>query len=176
MSNTRTDGMPDDLAATLAAGLKSNALPSAASARIRGNLLRRARAEACGTPSDTIRAEDGGWFALGSGVRMKVLREDLASVSFLLRLEPGARVPAHDHESEEECMVLEGQVSIGELTLTAGDYHLAHSGQPHSAMMTVNGTTLFLRGQMRDQYRAAAAVATAASNSAGATGAMAKID
>jgi quercetin dioxygenase-like cupin family protein len=50
------------------------------------------------------------------GVSRKVLRNDTESgeSAALVRLEPGASVPAHDHPAGEEVFVLEGDVAASD--------------------------------------------------------------
>jgi quercetin dioxygenase-like cupin family protein len=99
----------------------------------------------------TIPAAAGVWQKLAPGVAIKVLREDEQSRSLLLRMAPAAELPAHDHDLEEECLVLEGEVRLGDLRLRAGDYHLALRGIPHGVVRSEPGCLLFIRGQR--QYR-----------------------
>ena len=58
------------------------------------------------------------------GVSVKVLRNDreTGESAALVRLEPGASFPAHDHPAGEEVFVLEGDVRIGRHHLRSGDY------------------------------------------------------
>jgi hypothetical protein len=95
----------------------------------------------------TIRGDEGTWNVLIPGLSMKLLREDEATRSYLLRLAPGVRLPAHDHTCDEECIVLEGEVWLGNVHAYAGDYHLACRGLPHGELHTETGCLLFLRGQ-----------------------------
>ncbi|HNA30956.1 MAG TPA: cupin domain-containing protein [Thiobacillaceae bacterium] len=95
----------------------------------------------------TIRGVEGIWVPLLPGVSMKLLREDETTRSYLLRLEAGARLPAHGHDQDEECMVLEGDIWLGDVHAHAGDYHLARGGLPHGMLRTDGGCLLFLRGQ-----------------------------
>lgn len=95
----------------------------------------------------TIRGADGLWVPLLPGISMKLLREDETTRSYLLRMAPGATLPAHGHSHEEECMVLEGDVRLGDVQARAGDYHLARRGLPHGDLRTDGGCLLFLRGQ-----------------------------
>lgn len=95
----------------------------------------------------TIRETEGVWVPLLPGVRMKLLREDAETRSYLLRMAPGASLPAHNHIHEEECMVLEGEVQLGDVHAQAGDYHLARSGLAHGSLYSPGGCLLFLRGQ-----------------------------
>ncbi len=95
----------------------------------------------------TIRGGDGLWVPLLPGISIKLLREDVSTRSYLLRMAPGARLPAHGHSHEEECMVLEGDVRLGDVQVRAGDYHLARRGLPHGDLLSEGGCLLFLRGQ-----------------------------
>ena len=95
----------------------------------------------------TIRGDEGSWVSLMPRISIKVLREDASTRSYLLRMAPGAKLPAHDHSLEEECMVLEGDVWLGDIHAHAGDYHLARRGLPHGELTTEGGCLLFLRGQ-----------------------------
>ena len=58
------------------------------------------------------------------GVAVKTLRYDKTTgeSSYLLKLDAGARVPAHDHPAGEELYVLEGDFQVGPDKLGAGDY------------------------------------------------------
>jgi hypothetical protein len=96
--------------------------------------------------SATVRAEDGHWESLGEGVERKVLFQDAASkrVTFLVRGVPGARFPEHDHDDEEECYVISGDITFGTLRLDAGDYHRARRGMRHPAASTVGGCVLLM--------------------------------
>ena len=71
--------------------------------------------------------------------------------SFLLRLDPGATLPGHDHPGDEECMVLEGEMIIAGLRLGPGDYHLGRRGLPHGAISSPGGGLIFIRGALDEQ-------------------------
>ncbi|MGH8751935.1 MAG: cupin domain-containing protein [Burkholderiales bacterium] len=97
-------------------------------------------------PHSTIHAQEGPWIAVAPLVDMKVLRQDGDSASFLLRVQPGGKLPDHVHLEEEECLVLEGSLLLGEgVMLRAGDYHRAPKGSPHAPACTHTGALLFLR-------------------------------
>jgi anti-sigma factor ChrR (cupin superfamily) len=63
-----------------------------------------------------------------------------------MRVTPGAVYPAHAHDGDEECLVLEGEVSFGELTLRAGDFHLARKGHRHPQASSPQGCVLYISG------------------------------
>lgn len=95
----------------------------------------------------TIAAEAGQWQPFLDGVAIKVLREHEGTLSYLLRLSPGAALPPHRHPQDEECVVLEGWLRVGtQAEFGPGSYHLAHGGALHATISTVTGATLFLRG------------------------------
>jgi len=99
----------------------------------------------------TVDRADGHWQPLLAGVEIKVLREHLGLLSYLLRLEPGATLPPHRHPVDEECVVLEGRLRIGsQIELGPGGYHLAHAGALHAMISTVGGATIYLRGAVPD--------------------------
>lgn len=121
----------------------------AVAARLRERLLTAARQTLADAPTAhlTIRATEGGWSEVLPGVAVKMLREDAATRSYLLRLAPGASVPPHAHTLDEECVVLEGDVWLEGLHASAGDFHVARGGSRHGEIRTDGGCLLFLRGE-----------------------------
>ena len=112
-------------------------------ATIRERLHRRIRASAAIT---TVQPEDGAWEPFSPKVTIKILRRDVHTQSYLLKLEAGAVLLPHVHGQDEECMVLEGEVRIGELVVRQGAYHLAPKGVAHEPIRSNGGAVLFLRG------------------------------
>jgi anti-sigma factor ChrR (cupin superfamily) len=93
----------------------------------------------------TVRSNAGAWMDFLPGVQVKPLHSDGRYHSILLRMAAGASLPAHFHEDDEECVVLEGRVRIGDVGVSAGDYHLALSGSRHGELRSDTGAVLFLR-------------------------------
>lgn len=88
-----------------------------------------------------------GWQPFGDGVQIKVLHGQAGLLSYLLKLAPGARLEAHHHPADEECVVLEGVLKVGSrVEVGPGGYHLARAGSLHAPISTETGATLFLRG------------------------------
>jgi len=95
----------------------------------------------------TVRAGPDGWQALKDGIRLKVLNEADGCLTYLLELAPGAVLPGHRHPKDEECIVLRGELRMGDaLVLRSGDFHLARAGVPHATIVSPTGALLFLRG------------------------------
>ena len=113
-------------------------------------IRRRVAEDRAEPPMRTIRADGGDWQPYAPGIVKKPLHVDMeaGTQSFLLRLDPGAVADAHDHPADEECLVLEGELVIGDLVLRAGDYHLAPKGVPHKALEAPTGALLFVRAAL----------------------------
>ena len=100
----------------------------------------------------TLRAAEGPWVSLAPGAEKKVLYVDRAEgiESYLVRIAPGARVPAHEHSALEECLMLEGEMFIGTLRLVAGDYHAVPAGISHDEIWSPKGALLYVRGELHE--------------------------
>jgi quercetin dioxygenase-like cupin family protein len=87
------------------------------------------------TGTIVVRSAADAWVALKvPGVSVKRLRRaETGESTALVRLEPGARFPAHNHPAGEEVFVLEGDVTIGPHRLGAGDYLYTPPDAKHAA-------------------------------------------
>lgn len=96
--------------------------------------------------SRTVRADEGKWEPLVPGIERKVLSFDRERnrVTLLIRAQPGAEFPAHDHDEDEASYVLSGDLSFGDLVLNAGDFHLARAGERHPVARTTGGCMLLV--------------------------------
>lgn len=54
--------------------------------------------------------------------------------SSVVRLREGARFPRHAHHGTEEVVVLSGRVTIGGVTMAAGDYLFTSPGEEHDVV------------------------------------------
>ena len=80
------------------------------------------------------------------GVFVKSLRTDPTtgrSPSILLKFEAGASYPYHNHPAGEELFVLEGNCTVNEASLDAGDYLYTPADGKHS-VRSESGCQLFL--------------------------------
>jgi quercetin dioxygenase-like cupin family protein len=124
-----------------------DALPcSAPPSDLRQKVLNRIRENSAVEPLRTVRA-DQGWVDFIPGISIKMLYRDEAgkAKSFLARLAPGVTLPEHDHDFAEECLVLEGEITQGDITIRAGDYHFASKGARHGPLTTRTGALVYLR-------------------------------
>lgn len=78
------------------------------------------------------------------GVEIKTLLLDKKSglVTVLLRMEPGAQLPDHEHVLIEQTYVIEGRLVCGEGEITAGNYSWRPAGSRHSAGTPEGGLML----------------------------------
>jgi quercetin dioxygenase-like cupin family protein len=97
----------------------------------------------------TVRAGEGEWLNYGPGVQAKPLWRDSGDESFLLRLQPGARVAGHPHPRNEECLMLEGEAFIGDTLLRAGEFQFAPAGTRHRDLSSDVGALLWVHGAAR---------------------------
>jgi anti-sigma factor ChrR (cupin superfamily) len=96
--------------------------------------------------TQTRRAGTGAWTEMSPGVTYTVLFEDPVAKrrSILVRALPGSNYGAHFHaEGHEECLVLEGDLVMGDLKLLPGDFHVAAKGSTHPAATTRSGCVLY---------------------------------
>lgn len=116
---------------------------------MKSRLMTRVRDLERGAATNTVRPEHGEWEKFSPRIKMKVLRReaDGSSMSYLLKLEPGAFLVPHKHHIDEECVVLEGEVTIGEELVGPGTYHLAPRGMVHAPIRSEHGAILFIRGK-----------------------------
>lgn len=94
-----------------------------------------------------VRAGEGVWRATADdGVSYKLLFFDRerATVTTLVRMEPGARIRAHRHLGLEQCLVLEGDVRSGGVEMTAGDFNCSLAGSVHNELTTEGGALLLI--------------------------------
>jgi quercetin dioxygenase-like cupin family protein len=115
-------------------------------ARVRHRLMARIAQDA--TPRHlTVSTDAGDWHKFLPGIERKVLQQGEGLMSYLLRLAPGAVLPAHRHPVDEECIVISGVLRIGaDLKLAAGDFHMGRKGIPHAAITSDGGAVIYLRG------------------------------
>ena len=142
---TKTPADRDAVFEAIALGLKP--VTPQKSAALRTRVLKRIAKFADADPYiTTVPASDLGWDELIPKIHAKRVFTDGVAESWLVRMEAGARAPAHDHPGREECMVLEGSIRyIGGSTLNVGDYEVVEAGGHHAELVSDSGALVFLR-------------------------------
>jgi quercetin dioxygenase-like cupin family protein len=129
----------------------TSALSPEAQARLKHNILNaiaQTKPSTADTATPALRnvRRDEGWKPLAARVEVKLLHDDGHTLSWLLKLQPGGRLLAHDHaDGAEECMVLEGSLCINGESFAAGDYQIAEPGTVHHEVMSDAGCLVYLR-------------------------------
>jgi anti-sigma factor ChrR (cupin superfamily) len=116
---------------------------------LRNRMVLRAR-DTAPAGTRTLRADAGQWRSFASGVSINVLRTDVAAnnMTALIRMRPGARLDTHYHHQAEECLVLEGEICIGNHRLAAGDLHMAEAGVKHDDVVACTDVLLLVRAEI----------------------------
>ena len=101
------------------------------------------------------RADAGDWEATGVvGITVRRLSVDVdrQTASMLIRMAPGSKYPPHIHASAEECLVVEGELHVGDdLVMRAGDFQRAERGTTHPVQYTETGCVLFISSSLHDE-------------------------
>lgn len=125
---------------------KFSGLPDAAAEPMPSGLfekiLDRIEGEGADLPGTlTKRGTTANWFEIGPGIQGRLLHTDRArnQQHLLIRMAPGATYQPHAHDSDEQTLVIEGDLSFGPLGMKAGDFHVATPSSSHPPGRTVNG-------------------------------------
>ncbi len=137
------DTIDNEIMASLLESMPSTPPPQA----LRTRVLARIHGPTSMKELITLRGDEGKWIQMRPGIEIKLLFNDpqTKSRSLLMRVHAGATFPAHEHDGVEECLVLEGEFNMGNLTLRAGDYHVALQGAAHTDLTSRSGALLFFR-------------------------------
>jgi anti-sigma factor ChrR (cupin superfamily) len=158
MSKASMDRMSDhpDLLAAVLAAIPDGRMQPDRRARLRERVLARAAAKEPEPLMQILRADQGAWRTFLPRIQLKLLRLDRerGTQTSLWRLEPGAVIPAHDHDGEEECLILEGGVTWDDVVYGPGDYLLARPGLRHTAFHSEQGALLMIRSELTPELEA----------------------
>lgn len=88
------------------------------------------------------------------GVETKTLMFDRASgsVTVLMKMSPGARLPDHEHVMIEQTWVLEGSLVCGEGECKAGDFVWRPAGSRHEAWSGPQGGLMIAMFQIPNRF------------------------
>jgi anti-sigma factor ChrR (cupin superfamily) len=98
-------------------------------------------------PLADVRRNEEYWVSGGMpGVEIKPLfqEDETGRSTYLLRMQPGVRLPAHYHHDAEQCLVLKGDIRWGDIVYEEGDFIVMGKGTKHPEIHTVNGNLLLL--------------------------------
>lgn len=139
------DRLPRDLDEALHETQRPAPEDGAAVERVRSRLMQRIAQDSV-RHHVAIPGGDEGWHRFLPGIERKVLHEQAGVMSYLLKFAPGARLPAHRHPHDEECVVVQGRLRIGTLELGPGGYHRVAHDVLDADSVSDDGCVIFLRG------------------------------
>jgi anti-sigma factor ChrR (cupin superfamily) len=103
-----------------------------------------------------VRVKEMAWerSAIYPGIETKTLLVDPASglLSMLMRLQPGAKIPDHEHVLIEQTYVLEGALVCGEGVCKVGEYVWRPAGSRHEAWGGERGALLLGMFQIPNRF------------------------
>ena len=86
------------------------------------------------------------WSSFAEGADALDLQTHGGVASMLLRIAPGAQLPDHGHELNEDCFMLDGDMYLGDVLMRAGDYQLALAGGRHVGIASDEGGLFYFHG------------------------------
>ncbi len=101
-----------------------------------------------------VARDAGEWTPVGiPGIEVKRLATDPArrEVTMLVRMAAGTAYPAHRHGGVEECMVLSGELLVGDYPMKTGDYQISQRDSVHPVQSTREGCLLYIRSSQDDE-------------------------
>jgi anti-sigma factor ChrR (cupin superfamily) len=142
---SETFEIDDETLVLMASSLEPVAPPAEVRSRVMGAVRSR-----------TVRANEGRWFDIAEGVRMKKLSSDRErnTVTVLMEMDPRSEVPPHEHAHSEDSFLIRGSCRIGNVEFFPGDFHHVEAGAHHDAITSEEGCLILLVMDYED-YRAA---------------------
>src|SRR5262249_31152231 len=104
-------------------------------------------------------ASDAVWTPTGiPGIETRRLFHDELEdrLTMLVRMAAGTTYPGHLHAADEDCSVVEGDVTLNDVTLNGGDFVRAKAGSVHRIVSTVDGCLLLIVASPHDELIPAA--------------------
>jgi ChrR Cupin-like domain len=98
------------------------------------------------TPAGTARERDAVWEDYAPGIRRRVLWQADGAVAYIARAVEGAAVPSHGHHRDEESLMLDGDLFLGDMLIREGDFQLAPAGLVHDKVQAGSDCMVYIRG------------------------------
>lgn len=154
--NENDELLPDMISAALLDSIKP-VQPNAIQAKsLRARVLDKIHASVTNEDDNTaivIPKMKGKWIRMTPLIKFKILLNEGDTGSYYLKLKAGATLPPHDHPDAEECIILEGDIFMGDQHLFSGDYQITPKGKNHPNIHTENGALLYIRGTIPEAIR-----------------------
>jgi len=98
-------------------------------------------------PVADVRRDENTWVHTGMpGIDIKPLFKEASTGrnTYLVRMEPGARMAPHHHGDIEQCLVVKGDIRWGNLVFEEGDFMVMGKDTAHPEVHTVNGVIMLI--------------------------------
>ncbi|HEU4932742.1 MAG TPA: cupin domain-containing protein [Pyrinomonadaceae bacterium] len=97
----------------------------------------------------SLRANEGHWKETAPGLFEKHLFTDerRGTVTTLIKMLPGIKLPSHRHVGLEECLVIKGDFHVGGEEFGPGDYRCSMAGTIDETPFSMNGALLLIVSQ-----------------------------
>ena len=99
-------------------------------------------------PAQTQRTSEATWADYAPGIKRRLLWQHESQAAMLYHALPGAAVPHHSHEHDEECLMLAGDFFLDEVLLRQLDYQIAPAGSEHHTSNTDTGVLIYAHGDL----------------------------
>ena len=101
--------------------------------------------------SESVFSGEGGWVEVQDGLYQKDLWTDGTVASRYFRIAANTKIAGHHHPLDEECMMLSGDIFLGDILLQEGDYHCAPAGTEHLEIFSDTGALFYIRSAASHQ-------------------------
>lgn len=108
------------------------------------------------SPAGTSRERQAQWENFAPGISRRLLWQAGEACAYIARAQLGAAVPAHGHHHDEECLMIEGELFIGDILVRQGEFQLAPAGLNHGLVQAASDCLLYIRGDAELQLLPAA--------------------
>lgn len=98
------------------------------------------------SPAGTSADSDALWDDYAPGIRRRLLWQAGSASAYLARAQNGALVPSHGHLNDEECLMIEGDLFVGDILVREGDFQLAPAGEVHGTVQAGSDCLVYIRG------------------------------
>jgi hypothetical protein len=98
------------------------------------------------SPAGTSRQRQAQWENFAPGIRRRLLWQAGDTCAYIARAQVGAAVPAHGHHHDEECLMLEGELFVGDILLREAEFQLAPAGIDHGLVQAATDCLVYIRG------------------------------
>ena len=99
-----------------------------------------------GDAAFSVLDREAGWPDFVPGIQRRVLWHREGQAAMLYFAQAGAQVPLHTHGHDEECLMIEGELFVGDILLCEREFQLAPAGLNHGLVQAATDCLVYVRG------------------------------